>query len=76
LAGRYQPGTRPVLWDERFPGVDRVITTSGETIDLLSEGGQSSPAPGWELLLTEELAGQGSRWTLYGISRAAQVGQS
>ncbi|MCB0324617.1 MAG: hypothetical protein KDD69_13640 [Bdellovibrionales bacterium] len=66
LESRYGPGLRPTSWDDRRAGVDRVRTRKGEELSLFSQGGQSSPAPGWELLLTKQ-ADSGVEWTLYGI---------
>ncbi|MFN8392652.1 MAG: hypothetical protein U0136_20330 [Bdellovibrionota bacterium] len=57
LESRYGPGRRPISWDERRPGVEKIKTDSGEVITLRSGGGQSSPAPGWELLLIRESSG-------------------
>jgi len=75
--GRYQPGERPVSWDRRFAGVDSILTDSAESLLLASSGGQSTPAPGWELLLTREIKTQQAEpsfeWTLYGIPRTASV---
>ncbi len=69
IASRYAPGKRPARWNERVAGIDEVETTSGEHLSLLSEGDQSSPAPGWELLLNDETGDtKAVTWTLYGIS--------
>jgi hypothetical protein len=68
LKGRYAPGSRPLSWDERIEDFEVIKTGEGETLTLLSGGGQSTPASGWELLLTDEvIGGQGFRWTLYGV---------
>lgn len=82
VSSRYGPGSRPLSWDERSSGVEEVKSTQGEKIMLLSSGGQSTPAPGWELLLTREVStsekkgrnqnidkegSTASEWTLYGI---------
>ena len=71
LEARYEPGERPSSWDARGPGVETVRTRDGELVKLLSNGGQSSPASGWELLLTKESANGAEpaayEWTLYGI---------
>ena len=66
LQGRYPDG-RPHNWDFRVDGRDRVLTTDGETIELASLGQQSSPQPGWEILLTDKDSNGRCRWTLYGI---------
>lgn len=49
---RFTIGTKPLSWDQRIAGVDEVVTETGEQLRLFSNGGQSTPAPGWELLLT------------------------
>ena len=80
VSGRYQGRPRPLSWDKRCAGIEKIVTSEGETLTLLSGGGQSTPKPGWELLLvrtaeekdyqvqclkpTEE---QALTWTLYGI---------
>jgi len=77
ISGRYSPGARPLSWDERREQVEIVRTTSGEQIKLFSNGGQSTPGAGWELLLTklrphqgEEAVGEEAiEWTLYGLKR-------
>lgn len=72
ISGRYRPGERPVNWGKRRAGIDRVTDASGLDITLVSNGGQSTPAPGWELLLTEraDLDNQsGFAWTLYGLKK-------
>lgn len=79
---RYRPGSRPVRWDDRRAGVERIVTEEGSELSIFSSGAQSSPAPGWILLLTERaddedlrgieqgaLEGEVFRWTLYGIAR-------
>ena len=76
LAGRYQPGEKPLSWDDRSAGVEQIRTADGDTITLYSSGGQSTPAPGWELLLTKERAQPDDNkpallWTLYGIGKSA-----
>ncbi len=72
LSGRYKPGTKPMSWDARHPGTDKILTAEDESIELASTGGQSTPAVGWELLLMEQSKGVGLIWTLYGIPRAAK----
>lgn len=83
LDSRYSPGSRPVLWEERHSGVESVRTTEGDEVKIYSNGGQSSPAPGWELLLLKTrinpAASDGSDagavlWTLYGLPKPKQVG--
>lgn len=78
LRSRYKPGQRPVSWDERSPGLESVRGSDGEEYQLFSNGGQSTPAPGWELLLTNvvevegEQGASGLEWTLYGIKKLAE----
>jgi hypothetical protein len=71
ISGRYQPGTKPDSWDSRSPGIEEIESGESERIILYSDGGQSTPSPGWDILLTgTELMEQGKvgfRWTLYGI---------
>jgi len=72
LSSRYEPGERPVSWDDRSPGLETIRDASGVQHQLYSNGGQSTPAPGWELLLTKEASTQAEgaqplEWTLYGI---------
>ncbi len=77
LSGRYEAGSRPVSWDDRRSGVEKIIADNGETITLYSNGGQSTPAPGWELLLTKEANDVGEahavHWTVYGMARHNSV---
>lgn len=74
LSGRYAPGKRPLSWDARKPGVEKVRTADGEVLSLYSNGGQSTPAPGWQLLLTKPHASATAeeagalQWTLYGVA--------
>jgi hypothetical protein len=69
VAGRYPPGERPVSWDERRAGTDEVVTEDGERLLLFDSGGQSTPAPGWELLLRKPAPNHSGAvtWTLYGL---------
>ncbi len=75
VKGRYKPGDRPLSWDDRVEGVEEVVCSGdSDSITLWSGGGQSTPAPGWILLLSGEkrLLEDGrlaSMWTLYGVSR-------
>jgi hypothetical protein len=81
---RYKPGERPTSWEERVPGYE-VVTLQFEgdkklETCILSSGQQSSPANGWELLLTSshelpsdhplhQKYANAYEWTLYGISK-------
>jgi len=70
LKGRYQPGKKPLSWDERSAAVEQIRTVDGEQLSLFSTGGQSTPAPGWEILLTSEhQEPSGLLWTLYGLGK-------
>jgi hypothetical protein len=53
VSSRYSPGQRPTSWDKRHSGLEVIKTESGQVLTLFSNGGQSSPHPGWELLLIE-----------------------
>ena len=68
VSGRYGslPG-RPLSWDERREGIDIVRDSAGRLHRLFSDGGQSTPQPGWKLLLRDGDARAGFRWTLYGM---------
>ena len=73
ISSRYEPGDRPVSWDKRIAGIEKIITTSDEEVSLYSNGQQSSPDIGWELLLTKDNSGskvdEGVCWTLYGVGK-------
>lgn len=88
LSSRYEPGQRPLRWNERRPGIEIVKTEQGETLELFSNGGQSTPNVGWEILLTGAAAAlpedgekeksqnneiKGIAWTLYGIPSTVKV---
>ena len=89
LVSRYGPGKRPTSWDDRRAGIECVRTTDGEVLLLKSSGQQSSPAPFWELLLTDSAtvddketpklasetlsSNQAFSWTLYGIGKGAPL---
>jgi len=59
---------RPLLWDERREGIDVVRVEGGATITLKSSAMQSTPKPGWILVLTGGSEREGYTWTLYGIT--------
>lgn len=65
------PTFRPDSWDQRSEGIDIIRTTDGEVVKLLSDGMQSSPKPGWVLMLRNGDPADGMRWTLYGIPQQA-----
>ena len=59
---------RPDSWDERMSGCDTVEAEGGEVIRLASSPMQSTPRPGWVILLSDGDSKSGFTWTLYGIS--------
>ena len=66
--GTSDGGARPLLWDERHEGFDIVRIEGGETLTLKSSAMQSTPKPGWILVLTGGSQSEGYTWTLYGIT--------
>jgi hypothetical protein len=66
--GAARGGERPLLWDERQEGNDVVRIEGGETITLKSSAMQSTPKPGWIVVLTGGSQHEGYTWTLYGIT--------
>ncbi len=72
IVSRYHEDSRPINWTERSPGTEKIRTIDGEEVMLHSSGGQSTPVPGWELLLTEEHPAGGYLWTLYGIKPGSE----
>lgn len=73
IKSRYAPGTKPLSWDARLSAVEEVEVACGaenKIIQIFSTGGQSTPAPGWSLLLNycqESKDGKAAKWTLFGI---------
>ena len=67
IMSRYPQHLRPACWNDRKAGVDVVETIDGREVKLVSEGGQSPPKPGWEIVLTSGDNAQGYHWTLYGL---------
>lgn len=72
VSSRYPGHERPLSWDQRKAGVDTIRTAEGATLKLLSDGGQSPPKKGWELILTES-RGDTFTWTLYGLPREQRI---
>lgn len=72
VSSRYgsKGGERPQSWDERREGVDVIRALGGETIKLQSSPMQSTPKPGWIIVLTGGSEHEGYTWTLYGLSRS------
>ncbi|MEY4667567.1 MAG: hypothetical protein RL518_266 [Pseudomonadota bacterium] len=66
--GGTEDGERPLVWEERREGLDVVRIEGGETIALQSSAMQSTPKPGWTLVLTGGSHSTGYTWTLYGIT--------
>jgi hypothetical protein len=67
VSSRYRNNIRPSSWGLRVEGIDVVITTTGETLSLKSNGGQSPPLPGWKILLRSIDNNNAYTWTLYGF---------
>ncbi|MCB0353085.1 MAG: hypothetical protein KDD64_06150 [Bdellovibrionales bacterium] len=67
ISSRYSGDSRPANWDLRTPGIDVIESTDGHAIKLESDGQQSPPQPGWEILITGGSEESGYRWTLYGL---------
>ncbi len=63
-----QRDARPSSWDERVEGIDVIRAVGGETITLKSSAMQSTPKPGWIIVLTGGSEQAGYSWTLYGIT--------
>lgn len=70
VSSRYPTHQRPESWDERRAGVDVVETLDGKVLKLWSDGQQSPPKEGWELMITENAPDGAYRWTLYGLGSA------
>jgi hypothetical protein len=68
IHGRYTPGSRPVSWDGRVAGIEKIRSVDGEVVELESSAQQSTPALGWEILLFQSATTPSPiRWTLFGI---------
>lgn len=67
-SSRYPDGCRPTDWDQRTPGMDRVIGADGAEYPLASDGGQSPPKSGWIIMLRGGDNQDGYLWTLYGLA--------
>ena len=72
LQGVLQRGQRPLSWDDRSAGVDVIRTADGLELRLLSDGGQSPPHPGWQLVLRGGSCDEGYSWTLYAMPPGAE----
>lgn len=71
LSSRYGLGhaDRPQSWDQRREGIDVIGALGGASIRLRSSPMQSTPKPGWIIVLTGGSECEGYTWTLYGITR-------
>ena len=67
LSSRYSDGLRPMNWDLRCSVVEEVESVEGERFVLASEGGQSTPQPGWKIMLIHEHSEGAYYWTLQGF---------
>lgn len=67
ISSRYSSGLRPESWDSRVAGLDVVLANDGNRYSLQSDGQQSPPQIGWEIVLREGDNRSGYYWTLYGI---------
>jgi hypothetical protein len=72
ISSRYAGNEKPLSWDSRVDGVDVIRATSGELLKLQSDGGQSPPKIGWDLMLTDK-KGDHYTWTLYGLPRENSI---
>jgi hypothetical protein len=73
ISSRYQHNLRPARWEQRLDGVDVILTTEGKEIRLMSDGGQSPPQIGWEIMITGEVSTGLYSWTLYGLGPIPQA---
>lgn len=68
LSSRYKNTPRPSNWDLRKEGLDEIESSDGSRLVLKSNGGQSTPQPGWKILLSKEESEGVYLWTLYGLT--------
>ena len=69
ISSRYAGGSRPASWDNRIAGIDTVTASDGNQYNLFSDGQQSPPLHGWQIILREGDNRAGYRWTLYGLGK-------
>ena len=67
ISSRYKVSSRPQNWDERISGTDVLKTVDDEVLKLVSDGGQSTPKPGWKILLKNQLD-DSYEWTLFAMA--------
>jgi hypothetical protein len=65
VSSRYKNIARPDSWDERVAGKEVIQTTCGKTLELFSDGQQSTPQPGWVIMVEEGVSTP--KWTLFGM---------
>jgi hypothetical protein len=74
VSSRYPPShERPENWADRLAGQDLVRSSDGQLILLQSDGGQSPPQVGWQILLREGNAASGYEWTLVGMPKGCEL---
>jgi hypothetical protein len=67
LKSRYADNDRPQNWDQRCSGIDTIIASDGNQYNLFCDGQQSTPKPGWQIVLNSGDNRAGFEWTLYGM---------
>ena len=73
---RYSSGVyRPQNWDERKSGIETVVTECGKTLRLFCDGQQSTPQPGWVIVVdSKSVRDDGSlNWTLFGMPKGVNT---
>lgn len=71
VSSRYPGGLRPDSWDARIAGIDTIIASDGNSYNLISDGQQSPPQIGWQLVLRDGDNRVGYHWTLYGLESSS-----
>jgi hypothetical protein len=73
---RYSSGVcRPQNWEQRVSGVETVTTECGKTLRLFCDGQQSTPQPGWVIVVdSKSVREDGSvNWTLFGMPKGVNT---
>lgn len=73
VTSRYADCVRPQNWDQRIAGIEEVESIDGVRFVLNSEGGQSTPQPGWKIMLLSEHSEGAYSWTLQGFEPGGQT---
>lgn len=73
VVSRYADGIRPQNWDQRVSGIEEIESVDGVHFVLSSEGGQSTPQPGWKIMLLSEQTEGIYSWTLQGVESGIQA---